>query len=93
MWQWMHGGAWGMGWGLGMAMMVLFWVLVIAAIVWVLRSAENRRAFPGGHRETLLEILQRRYANGEIGRDEYEQKRRDLNSEVAAGGGSRDRPA
>ena len=68
---------WGMGWGLGMVAMAAFWVLVIAAIIWMSRTGE-RRAFPGGGRETPLETLQRRYASGDIGRDEYEQKRRDL---------------
>jgi putative membrane protein len=29
-------------------------------------------------RRTPLEIVQERYARGEIGREEYEQKRRDL---------------
>lgn len=77
MWQWMHGGMWGTGWGGGMAMMVLFWLLLIAIVVWFFRSAESR-ASPGSRHETPLEILQRRYASGDIGRDEYEQKRRDL---------------
>jgi putative membrane protein len=75
---------WGMGWGVGMIAMVAFWVFIIAAIVWAFRAAD-RRAFPGGHRETPLEILQRRYASGDIGRDEYEQKRRDLGGSTISG--------
>lgn len=85
MWQWMPGGMWGMGGGLGMVVMLVFWVIVISAIVWLFRSAADRRAFPGGRHETPLEILQRRYASGEIGRDEYEQKRRDLGPPDARG--------
>jgi putative membrane protein len=29
-------------------------------------------------RETALEVLKKRYAKGEIGREEFEQKKRDL---------------
>ncbi len=80
MWYWMRGGGWGLGWGFGMLVMMAFWILVIAAIVWFARGASGRSALrsgsPGG--DTPLDVLQRRYANGEIGRDEYEQKRRDL---------------
>lgn len=80
--MWMPGGWWGMGWGLGM---VVFWALVIAAVVWLLRSA-GQRSHAGGPRESALEILQRRYASGEIGREEYEQKRRDLGGPSERGG-------
>lgn len=73
--QWMHGGAW--GWGLGMIFMAAFWILVIIAVIWLVRSASDHPV-RAGPRETPLEILQRRYASGDIGRDEYEQKRRDL---------------
>lgn len=38
---------------------------------------KDSTAAPAG-RSRALEILQQRYASGEIGRDEYEQKKRDL---------------
>ena len=80
MWDgWMHGG-W--GWGFGMAGMVLFWLAVVVALVFATRVLIGR---PGardggtGHAvETPLEILRRRYARGEIDREEYEEKKRDL---------------
>jgi putative membrane protein len=67
----------GYGWmGMGWAFMVLFWVLVVLGIVALLRwLGTGRREAP---RKTPLEILQERYARGEIEREEYEQKRRDL---------------
>jgi putative membrane protein len=59
--------------------MLLFWVLVIVGIVvlvkWLAGQSSSRRE---SHGKTALEILQERYARGEIDRDEYEQKKRDL---------------
>ncbi|MCL4472265.1 MAG: SHOCT domain-containing protein [Sulfuricella sp.] len=70
----------GYGWmGLGWIFMALFWVLIILGIVALLRwlgmGGNGSRDVP---RKTPLEILQERYARGEIEREEYEQKRRDL---------------
>jgi len=76
----MMGWADGYGWiGFGWIFMVLFWVLIILGIVALLRwlgaGGNGRR---DASRKTPLEILQARYARGEIEREEYEQKRRDL---------------
>ncbi len=59
--------------------MVLFWVLVVYGIVWLARRAPTSSS-TAGRRETPLEILDRRYAEGEISDDEYRQRR-----EVIAG--------
>jgi putative membrane protein len=77
MWNWMHGG----GWGYGMLWMGLLWVVVVVALVSFVRMAWDRAprlAAHGRNPEGPVEILQRRYARGEIDRAEYEQKRRDL---------------
>lgn len=70
-------GPWWMG--MGFVFMVLFWALIILGAVALLRwlgvSGGGSRDAP---RKTPLEVLQERYARGEIERDEYEQKRRDL---------------
>ncbi len=80
MWHsWNGGGSY--GWGIGMFGMALFWVVVIAAIVLAVRALGDRARYagpPGPPRETPLEILQRRYASGEIDRKEFEDKKRDL---------------
>ncbi len=59
--------------------MLLFWVLVAVGIVvfvkWLVGQLSPGRDARG---ETALEILQERYARGEIDREEYEQKKRDL---------------
>jgi len=59
-----------------MAPMVLGWIVVIAAIVaavwWLARGLRPSR------RNSALEILRERYARGEISKEEYESRRRDL---------------
>lgn len=75
-----HWGEFGGGWmGFGYVFMVAIWVLVALGIValvrWIASLPEGQR---GGRGKTPLEILQERYARGEIERDEYEQKKRDL---------------
>jgi putative membrane protein len=60
--------------GLGAVLMVLFWVGLIALIVWA-----ATRLFPRqrrDEREVAQETLRRRYAAGEISAAEYEQARR-----------------
>lgn len=73
----------GYGWGwwgilMGIAML-LFWVLVIGGIAWLvislLRQGQPAVSTGGGR---ALDILQERYAKGEITREQYEQMRRDL---------------
>lgn len=70
----------GYGWmGFGGIIMILFWVLVIAGVIALVRWFGIRDRGSGDtSRRTPLEILQERYARGEIEREEYEQKRRDL---------------
>lgn len=67
----------GYGW-LGMSMMVLFWVAVIALVIWAVRTfATPRNAMT---ELDALEIVQRRYARGEINHEEFEQLREALRS-------------
>lgn len=75
-WGWHHGD-WGGGWWVVMGLgMVLFWALVIVAIVWLVRGGLGPRDHV--QREDPLEILDRRLAAGEISVDEYEQRRATL---------------
>ncbi|MBU6467626.1 MAG: SHOCT domain-containing protein [Betaproteobacteria bacterium] len=71
-------GFWGWGMGVGFIFMLLFWgfiILGIAALIrWLMTQSSGREA----HEKSPLEIVQERYARGEIDRDEYEQKKRDL---------------
>lgn len=55
-------------WGMH-ALWWLFWLVVIAAFLVLLTPSSRRN---GRRRETSLEILQRRFAAGEITEKEYE---------------------
>ena len=72
----------GWGWvGIGMVHMLLFWALIILAIVALVRylSGESSES----SRETNkapLDILKERYARGKIEKLDYEEKRRELRS-------------
>ncbi len=71
---------WGQNWGMtgfGGFMMILFWVLVIAGIVLVIRLIGGSSA-PGSGDEKPIDILKKRYAKGEINKEEYEEKLKDL---------------
>jgi putative membrane protein len=69
------GGGWG-GMALGWITMLVFWALVIVGVVAVVRWA-NARCVAGRHIETPLEILRRRYAAGEITKEQFESMKRD----------------
>ena len=70
----------GMGW-LGFIVMGIFWILIIVAIIFLIRwLVVSSRG--GSHsqksEETAIEILKKRYAKGEINREEFEEIKRDL---------------
>jgi putative membrane protein len=62
----------GMGW-LGILTMALFWIGIIALVVWRLSNLFPTRLLRT--EPDALEILRRRYAGGEISREEFEQAR------------------
>lgn len=81
---WMHGG-WGWGWmTLMMIVMVLFWAAVIFGIVWLVRSATDRRPEP--RTESPLDVLDRRFAEGEISEEDYRARRQVLSGRGEAVG-------
>ncbi len=69
-------GWWGMGMG-GLAM-IIFWGLLIFAVAMAVRWVMQQSGSSSTRAQTPLEILQARYARGEIEREEFEQKKRDL---------------
>jgi putative membrane protein len=73
----------GLGFGLfGLLFMVLFWVGLIALAVWLVGSLFGRNGrqvtSSGDHELNAREILDRRYARGEITREQYELMKQDL---------------
>lgn len=74
----MHGGGW-----LGFGLHSLLWILVIAAavalVIWAIRSNNGgSTARQGNARPSALEILDERYARGEIDREDYQARKADL---------------
>ena len=67
---------WGAGGLVMMLMMLVFWGLVIAGLVFGLRwlAGQGRPA----HHDAAHEILRQRYARGEIDKQEFETRKRDL---------------
>ena len=75
-WGWGMHPMWGV-WGIGMVLiMLLFWGLVIVGVVlairWLVSQGKESRS------DSALEILRQRYARGEINKEEFEARRRDL---------------
>ncbi len=86
-WQ---GGGWGMmgpgmmggfGWGW---FMPVFGILFLGLIIWAVIALVRGVSQPGGsdsgssHPDSALEVLKKRYARGEIDKEEYEGKKKDL---------------
>ena len=80
-WEW----SWGMHpmwwmWGAGglimMLMMLVFWGLVITGVVLAIRWLLGQGRGP--QHDAALDILRQRYARGEINREEFEARKRDL---------------
>jgi len=74
----MHNGFMNWGWG-GMVFQWLFLVIIIIAVIWAIKYfAGQRQTGSTSRSDSALDILKRRYANGEIDKQEFEQKKRDL---------------
>ncbi|MBU0515903.1 MAG: SHOCT domain-containing protein [Proteobacteria bacterium] len=72
----------GMGW-LGWIMMIVFWGLIIAGLVVLIRWLLTSSRQSGGGRSVgrALDILKERYARGEITKDEFESMKKDIQSD------------
>jgi putative membrane protein len=57
---------------------IIFVGLIIWAIVASVRSANESRSSDSSKADSALEVLKKRYARGEISKEEYEEKRKDI---------------
>jgi putative membrane protein len=83
-WAWSRTGYWymghrmmgGFGGGLFMGLgMLLVGLLVIWGVVILIRGNSDSQTH---HSESAFDILKRRYASGELTKEEFEQKKKDL---------------
>jgi len=65
-----------MGWSGGW-MMILWWGIIIAAIYLVVRAITQQKGGTTGE-QSALEILKKRYARGEISKEEFNEKKKDI---------------
>lgn len=75
----MMGYGFGLG-GVGLILMLVFWLVVIGLAVWFLsilfpRASYALKKTKGDRSETSLEILNKRFARGEISKAEYDEIR------------------
>ena len=64
------------GHGFGWGFMWLFWILLIVVIAWAVKAALPGDADGGKDTKSPLQILEERFARGEIDEEEFERKRK-----------------
>lgn len=67
------GHGWGMGW---------WWIIgiiIVIAVVWVVIKSMNQKTVSSQSKEkSALDVLKERYAKGEIDKQEFEERKKDL---------------
>lgn len=74
--NWGMMGGFGMGWFMPI-FMIIFWGLIIWGIVALIRGLTSG-SDTSKQTDSALEVLKRRYARGDINKQEYEEKKKDL---------------
>lgn len=64
--HWDYGMGYGMGW---------FWIVLLIVVVGLVLNLSGRREKEG---KSAMDILKERYAKGEIDKEEFDRKRKDL---------------
>ena len=78
--MWNYSDSWSWHFGLGWIFMIVFWgalILAVAALVkWLFTPASRLPPPPAA--PSARDILDQRYARGELSREQYEQMRQDI---------------
>jgi putative membrane protein len=59
----------------------IFWIVIIALIIWAIINQGNKNRqinVPPSFQESPLDILKRRYAKGEITKEQFDQMKKDI---------------
>jgi putative membrane protein len=59
----------------------LFWLLLIVGIVLLVRASRDRSPWTSGGREAGIDVLERRFAEGQLSPEEYRERRAVLEEE------------
>ncbi len=75
----MYGYHFGMGW---MFLGMVFWIFIIACVVllvlWIIGKSSRGKGDQG--EDSALDILNKRYARGEITKEQYDEMKKDISS-------------
>ncbi|MCF8241557.1 MAG: SHOCT domain-containing protein [Melioribacteraceae bacterium] len=63
----------------GMSFGWLFWIVVIVLVVYLIVRFANQQNTRTTSNESALDILKKRYARGEITKEEFDEMKNDLN--------------
>jgi putative membrane protein len=65
----------------GGGFMWIFWIILFIAIIWAVKAAMdsgNSGNSNSSNSESPMEVLRKRYANGEIDEEEFNRRRKEL---------------
>lgn len=65
----------------GGGFMWIFWIILFVAIIWAVKAAMtggNSNESNSSNSESPMELLRKRYANGEIDEEEFNRRRNEL---------------
>jgi len=62
----------------GMWFSWIFWIAVVVLIIWIIVNQNRKQNYPLQQQETPLDILKKRYAKGEITKEQFDEMKNTL---------------